>query len=152
MRVDLQRLAPGVQLDPIQKTPKLRNMIAFSRYAHDYDTGESVHCFPEVAKRKGFPRAIAQGLMSHAYISQLIAERFGEQVFARSRVNVKFLKPTPEGDTLTVGGTVKRVEPDAGGKRVFLDVWCKNPDGVVMTVGEAEVTVLSPGESHKKSR
>jgi acyl dehydratase len=100
-----------------------------------------VHCFPEVARKKGFPRAIAQGLMSHGYMSELLARRFGQQVFAGSRVKAKFIKPTPEGDTLTVSGVVKRVEPGPGGTRVFLEMSCKNQRGEAMTVGEAEITV-----------
>ena len=141
MTITPSQLVPGTELEPIHKTLKLPNLIAFSRYAHDYDTGESVHCFPEVARKKGFPRAIAQGLMSHGYLSELIARRFGESIFAGSRVQAKFLRPTPEGDTLTIGGVVSRVEPVPSGTRVFLEVWCKNQAGELLTVGEAEVTV-----------
>jgi len=141
MPIDSCQVVPGFELPPIQKTLKLQNMIAFSRWAHDYDTGESVHCFPEVARRKGFPRAIAQGLMSHGYLSELIAVHFGEQVFAGSRVQAKFIKPTLEGDTLTATGVVDRVEPIAGGKRVYLSVACKTQRGELVTVGQAEVTL-----------
>lgn len=145
MTIQTSQVVPGTELEPIRKTLKLPNMIAFSRYAHDYDTGESVHCFPEVARKKGFPRAIAQGLMSHGYISELIARRFGEQIFAGSRVKAKFIGPTLEGDTLTIGGVVRRVEPATSGQRVFLEVWCKNQTGDLLTVGEAEVTVPPGG-------
>jgi acyl dehydratase len=146
MTIQTSYLVPGYQLEPIRKTLKLPNLIAFSRYAHDYETGESVHCFPEVARKKGFPRAIAQGLMSHGYLSELLARRFGSAIFAGSRVQAKFIRPTLEGDTLTIGGGVSRVEPATGGQRVFLEVWCKNQAGDLLTVGEAEVTVPPDGE------
>ena len=145
MGIDAHRLAPGFELPPIHKTLKLDNMIRFSKYAHDYDTGESVHCFPEVARRKGFPRAIGQGLMSHGYLSELLAAHFGTQVFAGSRVNAKFIKPSLEGDRLTIGGVVDRIEPTTGGKRVYLRVSCTNQNGDVITVGEAELTVPDGG-------
>ena len=134
-------LAPGTELTTLTKELAFEKFVAFSRYFREAAQGESVHCSREAARRKGFARPIAQGLMSYGYINELIARHFGNELFTRSRVNVKFIKPSFEGDRLTIGGVVERLEATADGQRVVLDVWCKNQHGDLLTVGKAEVTL-----------
>ena len=53
------------------------------------------------------------------------------------RMAVKFIKPVLVGDTLTLYGCVRGMQPEDGRVRVEVEVWCENQDGVKTMVGEA---------------
>lgn len=97
----------------------------------------SIHTDPEWAKKKGFKGALAQALMSTAYVSQMMVQNFGEGFVKGGTMEVAFLKPVYADDTLTVHGRVVSRTPENGRTRVTLDVWCQNEDGVQTMGGTA---------------
>lgn len=97
----------------------------------------SIHTDPEYARTKGFKGALVQAMMSTAYVSQMMTERFGEGFVKGGRINVAFTKPVYAGDTLTVHGRVKSRETEGQRTRVTVDVWCENEDGVMTMAGTA---------------
>jgi acyl dehydratase len=98
----------------------------------------SIHTDPEWARKKGFRVPLAQGMMSTAYVSEMMVAFLGEGFVQGGRMAVKFIKPVYAGDTLTVHGAVRELRPDAEGRvRVVVEVWCENQDGVKTMVGEA---------------
>lgn len=97
----------------------------------------SIHSDPEYARSKGFKGALVQAMMSTAYVSQLMVQRFGEGFVNGGKITVAFTKPVYAGDTLTVHGRVKSREPEGDLTRVTVDVWCRNEDGVMTMAGTA---------------
>ena len=98
----------------------------------------SIHTDPEWARAKGFRVPLAQGMMSTAYVSEMMVALLGEGFVQGGRMAVKFIKPVYAGDTLSVQGVITAKEPaEAGRVRVAVEVWCENQDGVKTMVGEA---------------
>lgn len=122
----------GEELPVLRKTIVQRQIDCYSGVRP-----KSIHTDPEYARTKGFKGALVQAMMSTAYVSQMMVQRFGEGFVKGGKISVAFTKPVYAGDTLTVHGRVKSTEPENGRTRVTVDVWCENEDGVMTMAGTA---------------
>ncbi len=104
---------------------------------------ENIHNSPELARRRlGTTYPIASGRMSIAFASQLLREYFGGDVFHHSGVvNLKFLRPVKEGDTLTINGAYNSSQDTDDGTLVVVDVSCRNQNGDMTAVGQGSAVV-----------
>ena len=122
----------GTALTPVSKTISQRQIDCYSGVRP-----RSIHTDPEWARAKGFAAPLAQGMMSTAYVSQMMVDLLGAGFVAGGRMSVKFIKPVLVGDTLTMHGVVNELRPEDGGTRVVVEFWCENQNGVKTMVGEA---------------
>jgi acyl dehydratase len=97
----------------------------------------SIHTDPEWAKKKGFPAPLAQGMMSTAYVSELMTRFVGAGFVRGGTMSMAFIKPVFAGDRLTAHGVVRDKRPENGGTRVVVEVWCENQHGEKTAVGTA---------------
>ncbi len=104
---------------------------------------ENIHNSPELAKQRlGTTYPIASGRMSVAFASESLRKFFGAEVFNHTgTVNLKFLRPVKEGDTITVGGTVNSRQTVDNGTLVTVDLYCENPNGDKTAVGQGSAIV-----------
>ena len=122
----------GEELPPVTKPIAQRQIDAYSG-VRPY----SIHTDADWAKKKGFAAPLAQGMMSTAYVSQMMVGFLGEGFVRGGRIGVAFIKPVMAGDTLTMHGAVKSKEPDGERTRVTVEFWCENQQGVKTMVGTA---------------
>ena len=97
----------------------------------------SIHTDAEWARKKGFAAPLAQGLMSSAYVSQMMVQLLGEGFVKGGRMSVAFIKPVLVGDTLTMHGAVTGTDAEGSNTRVTVEFWCENQDGTKTMVGNA---------------
>ena len=104
---------------------------------------ENIHNNPELAqKRLGTTYAIASGRMSIAFAAESLRKFFGPDVFNHTgTVDLKFLRPVKDGDTITVHGAVSHQEQTPQGTQVTVDIYCanQNSDKTAVGVGTALV-------------
>jgi acyl dehydratase len=122
----------GAELPPLTKSIVQRQIDCYSGVRP-----RSIHTDPDWAREKGFRAPLAQGMMSTAYVSQMMVALLGEGFVRGGRMAVKFVKPVYVGDTLTLHGRVRAKRPEDGRTRVEVEVWCENQEGVTTMVGEA---------------
>jgi len=116
---------------------------AYSEDSANAQRGQSIHANPHIAEAKGFPDAVAQGMMSADYISELMTGRFERGWLLQGRLSLAFVAPSFAGDTLTAKAA-KREEQDEGAFiRHVYDAWCENQRGEVVTVGTASGVVTA---------
>ncbi len=132
MKPKTAEAAVGAKLPTFQKTIVQRQIDCYSGVRP-----HSIHTDEEWARKKGFRAPLGQGMMSTAYVSQLMVEFLGEGFVRGGRMSVAFIKPVVVGDTLTVHGVVKSRESEGDKTRVTVEVWCENQDGVQTMVGTA---------------
>lgn len=104
----------------------------------------NIHNDPELAARRlGTTYAIASGRMSIAFCTEAMRKFVGADDFHRSgSVNLKFLRPVKDGDTVTVHGQVNSRQAQADGATlVTVDVYCENQNGSKTAVGQATALV-----------
>ena len=104
---------------------------------------ENIHNSPELAKQRlGTTYPIASGRMSVAFASELLREFFVADTFHHSGVvNLKFLRPVKEGDTVTISGNLNSSQEVDGGTMVTVDIACQNQDGNTTAVGQGSAIV-----------
>ena len=122
----------GDELPPRVKPIAQRQIDAYSGVRP-----KSIHTDVEWAKQKGFAAPLAQGLMSTAYVSQMMVELLGEGFVKGGRINVSFIKPVLAGDTLTMHGAVRTKEAEGAHTRVTVEFWCESQRGEKTLVGTA---------------
>ncbi|OGB89351.1 MAG: hypothetical protein A3H39_05535 [candidate division NC10 bacterium RIFCSPLOWO2_02_FULL_66_22] len=137
----------GAVLPSVSKPTTLEQSVAYSGYPFGWVEGGAramwynQHTDPEDAKMHGHSDAVVQGLCSAAYISEMCANFFGPSWLTTGRLSTAFIRPVIVRDTITASGFVKRFEKDGDRNRLWLDVWCKNQRGELVTVGRASALV-----------
>src|SRR5262249_10596076 len=97
----------------------------------------SIHTDEAWARKKGFRTCLAQGMMSTAYVSQLMVNLLGPDFARGGTMSMAFIKPVYAGDRLTVHGVVKDKQADSGATRLVVEVWVENQHGEKTAVGHA---------------
>ena len=122
----------------MEKLPELvkeipqRRIDAYSGVRPNY-----IHSDEAFARKRGFPRPLAQAMMSTAYVSELMTRFVGAGFVKGGTMSMTFIKPVLAGDRLTVHGVVKDRQPEHGRTRVVVEVWCENQHGEKTAVGTA---------------
>ena len=104
---------------------------------------QNIHNDPDLAARRlGTTYAIASGRMSVTFAAEALRKFFGPEVFNHTgSVNLKFLRPVKDGDTITVSGSVIHQEAVAEGTQVTVQVECHNQNGDTTAVGQGTALV-----------
>ena len=97
----------------------------------------SIHSDEAWARAKGFRTTLAQGMMSTAYVSQMMIRLLGPGFVRGGTLSMAFIHPVFSGDRLTVHGVIREKRPEGAGTRVVVEVWCENQLGEKTAVGTA---------------
>src|SRR6266403_1145691 len=89
-----ESIAVGQELPSIQKEPTQRRIDVYSGVRP-----RSIHTDPSWAHAKGFRTTLAQGMMSTAYVSEMMTRRLG----AGTRVVVEVWCQNQDGEKTAVG-------------------------------------------------
>jgi len=104
---------------------------------------ENIHNSPELARQRlGFAHPLASGRMSVAFASESLRKFFGPEVFNHTgTVNLKFLRPVKNGDTITVTGKVSHQQEIDKGTLVTVDLFCENQDRDRTAIGNGTAVI-----------
>ena len=127
-----EAMAIGQELPSLVKEISQRKIDAYSGVRP-----RSIHTDEAWARTKGFRAPLAQGMMSTAYISEMMTTFLGAGFVKDGTISVAFIKPVYVGDRLTVRGVIREKRPESGAARVVVDVWCENQHGEKTAVGTA---------------
>jgi acyl dehydratase len=122
----------GQELPSLVRQPTQRRIDAYSTVrAH------SIHSDETSAQAKGFRTCLAQGMMSTAYVSDMMTRLLGSGFVKGGTMSIAFVKPVYAGDRLTVRGVVKDKRREDGRTRVIVEVSCTNQHGQQTAIGTA---------------
>ena len=104
---------------------------------------ENIHNSPELARQRlGFAHPLASGRMSVAFAAESLRKFFGPEVFNHTgTVNLKFLRPVKNGDTITVTGKVSHQQEIDKGTLVSVDLFCENQDRDMTAIGSGTAVI-----------
>ena len=122
----------GQTLPALVREPSQRRIDAYSGVRP-----RSIHTDEEWARKRGFRTCLAQGMMSTAYVSEMMTRLLGTGFVKGGTLSMAFTKPVLAGDRLTVRGVVKETRPEHGATRVVVAVSCENQHGETTAVGTA---------------
>ncbi|MHB1159104.1 MAG: MaoC family dehydratase [Chloroflexota bacterium] len=130
--------------------PKVRKQITQEKISRfeicsgsmmDIELEANFHMDPEQAKKLGLSAPIASGMMSTAYLNEMLATEFGDAWTRTGHIALTFIASLYAGDEAIACGQVKAIQQEEEGTRVELEVWCESQDGKKATVGTAQVVV-----------
>ena len=104
---------------------------------------QNIHNNTELAtQRLGTTYTLASGRMSITFASEALRRFFGPEVFNHSgSVNLKFLRPVKDGDTITISGSVIQQDVVENGTQVVVEVQCHNQNGDTTAIGQGTAIV-----------
>jgi acyl dehydratase len=136
MPVASRNMEPGQALPPVKKEITFDDMRLFSMWSN-----RNIHTDWKVAQKGGLPAPIAQGLMSHAYLCEMLTQFFGRNWLQGGKLSVKFIRYTLPGDVVMTGGIVREKVTDGSEVRLNCEVWCESLSGDKTVVGTASALV-----------
>ena len=113
-------------------------------YADAAEDHNPLHVDPEFAKTTRYGGTIAHGMLSVAFIQELMARTFETDWMESGDIEVSFMAPVRPGETITAEAKVMKVSPLEGTedkKRVRMQVLCFNGKQEKVIKGTTEVTV-----------
>ena len=136
MPMTLADLCVNQELEPVVK------QVTIARMSRTLMAGNNpIHFDPAFAQKSGLPAPIATGVMSSAYLSEMLTKAFGVEWIRSGRMDVKFVRPIYAGDTVTARSRITGTTETSTGVRVALDIWCETQRGEPVTVGTASVVL-----------
>jgi len=110
-----------------------------NQYAEVSDDRNPLHIDPDFAKTTIFKGTIAHGLLSAAFLNEMMVKYFGTYWETTGNISITFLYPVCPGDTIKTKGKIINI--DAIG-RVIVEIQCVNQDDKKVIVGQA--CVITP--------
>jgi acyl dehydratase len=116
----------GARIPSVTKSVTTESILQFESCA--ILERENIHNNEELAKQRlGTTYTLASGRMSIAFASEAMRKFFGPDVFHHTgSVNLKFLRPVKNGDTVTVTGSVSSQRQVENGTEITVDLHCEN--------------------------
>ncbi|HEY4200180.1 MAG TPA: MaoC family dehydratase [Devosiaceae bacterium] len=115
------------------------------RYAGDANVKQvstNIHTSHDYARNQGLPAAIADGMLTTQWCSNMLFEYFGMHYLERGELRTKFIKPVYIDRVNSVFGTVLSIDKQADGDTLYtMDIWSEDETGLKLTDGHATVRV-----------
>jgi len=103
---------------------------------------KTIHVDKEAAGSWGFPDLVLQGSQTMNFAAEMLFKVYRENWINDSSLNVKFIKPVFNGQTVATKGKITDKVEESGGKvRLKIDIWAEDQSGDKVMVGEAAVVV-----------
>jgi acyl dehydratase len=132
--LDFDALTVGAALPPITKPPiTTRQLVMYAGASGDFN---AIHYDAAFAAAGGFPSVIAHGMLSMAFLAQLVSD-FAGGPRAIARLSARFRAVTFPGDVITCAGEVADRRIEAGVRTVELKLVARNQAGAVTLEGSA---------------
>ena len=111
------------------------------RYADAADDHNRLHVDEEFAKTTMYGGTIAHGMLSMAFLQELMVHTFGEAWLSSGEIEVGFGSPVRPGEEVLAEAKVMGVseEEPAQGRKVRLQLLCSNAEGQKVISGKASV-------------
>ena len=109
-------------------------------YAHASGDHNPLHLDPEFASSTRFGGIIAHGMLTLAYISEMMTLAFGRGWLEGGRLKVRFKGAAYPGDTVRTWGRVVKDESDSGSRLIECTVGLSNSRGEELITGVANIT------------
>eukprot|EP01046_Picozoa_sp_COSAG06_P003327 COSAG06_NODE_129_length_22602_cov_7.116318_5_plen_360_part_00 len=98
------------------------------------------HLDIDEAKAMGFPGIVTVGVLSVAFLAELMTQRFGRGFFEGGTLDLKLVRPLWMGQVCEAWGVVREWQVDPNGKtrrKAICEIWTSDEEGTVTIVGDA---------------
>ena len=100
-----------------------------------------IHIDESFASQTPMGGTIAHGMLTLAYISEMMTLAFGPTWLSQGKLSVRFKAPARPGDVVTVTGEIVSTEDKNGVSYANCSIECRNQKDEAIVIGEARVKV-----------
>ena len=112
-----------------------------NHYADAAEDHNPLHVDPEFAKTTRYGGTIAHGMLSMAFVQELMIRTFDKDWMKSGVIEVSFMAPVRPGETITTEAKVMKAVPVEDKLQVRMQVLCLNGKQEKVIKGTTEVTV-----------
>jgi 3-hydroxybutyryl-CoA dehydratase len=133
----------GQEVPPLRKQMKQERITLFEQ-SGGYMV-PTIHTDADASKQiTGLDLPMASGRMSLSFATECLRRFFGEDVYNRSGVvDLRFIRPVRDGDSVTIRGKISSVLPEPNGRRVTIELAISNQNGDTTAIGQGSAVVPS---------
>jgi 3-hydroxybutyryl-CoA dehydratase len=132
----LSGIYQGETLPPVVKHITQEKINLYAEASGDFNP---IHVDESFAAQTPLGGTIAHGMLILAYVSEMMAQAFGDNWAANGRLSVRFKMPARPGDTVTATGKIDSIREEDGISYVDCGLECHNQKGEVIVTGGAMV-------------
>ena len=136
----LTEIQEGKALNSVVKHIAQENINLYAEASGDFNP---IHIDESFAGRTPLGGTIAHGMLSLAYVSEMMTSAFGQNWLSEGRLRAKFKEPARPGDTLTIEGKINCIEQKDDVSYANCTFECRNQKGDMIVTGEAIVKFSS---------
>lgn len=115
-----------------------------ARYAEASGDHNPLHLDPSFASQSQFGGVVAHGMLTLAFVSEMLTGAFGRHWLESGRLKVRLKAPAYPGDEVRTWGEVVREDEQDGTRKVVCAVGLKDAQDRELIAGDA--VVLLPAE------
>jgi 3-hydroxybutyryl-CoA dehydratase len=139
----LAEIQEGKALNPVVKHITQEKINLYAEASGDFNP---IHVDESFAAKTPLGGTIAHGMLSLAYVSEMMTSAFGRGWLSGGKLRAKFKESARPGDTLTITGEIFCIEQESNVSYANCTYECRNQKGEVIVAGEAIVKLLSGRE------
>ena len=114
-----------------------------NEYADASGDHNPIHLDETFASQTRFGQRIAHGMLSLAFVWEMLATQFPHAWHQGCTVKIRFTSPVLPGETVHVGGSVTDIKETGGVRTLECKVYVERPDGDTALAGTATVPLQS---------
>jgi len=126
----------GETLPPVVRHITQEKINLYAEASGDFNP---IHVDESFATQTPLGGTIAHGMLILAYVSEMMAQAFGQNWAANGRLSVRFKTPARPGDTVTATGKIDSIRKEDGISYVDCSLECHNQKDEVIVTGGAMV-------------
>jgi 3-hydroxybutyryl-CoA dehydratase len=139
----LAEIQEGKTFNPVVKHITQEKINLYAEASGDFNP---IHVDESFAAKTPLGGTIAHGMLSLAYVSEMMTSAFGRGWLSGGKLRAKFKESARPGDTLTITGEIFCIEQESNVSYANCTYECRNQKGEVIVAGEAIVKLLSGRE------
>ena len=136
----LTEIQEGKIFDPVVKHITQENISLYAEASGDFNP---IHIDESFAAKTPIGGTIAHGMLSLAYVSEMMTSAFGQNWLSEGKLRAKFKEPARPGDTLTINGKIICLEQRDDVSYANCSFECLNQKGEMIVTGETTVKFSS---------
>jgi 3-hydroxybutyryl-CoA dehydratase len=135
----LKEIEEGKSLGPLVKHITQETINLYAGASGDFNP---IHVNESFAGKTPLGGTIAHGMLSLAYISEVMTSAFGQRWMSGGKLRAKFKESARPGDTLTISGRINCIDKKDDVSYANCDFECRNQKDEVIVAGEATIRLL----------
>ncbi len=134
--LDIKSISIGTKLPELRREITQPIINSYAEVSHDFNP---IHIDPIFASKTPAGGTIAHGMLSLAYISQMMLKAFGIYWIKNGKLDVRFKNPARPDDLLIVNGQITSLKEYNEIMEVTCEVKCTNQLNEPIVIGETFV-------------